>query len=154
MGIALPLLLLPNMLPVLDGVYVYATPPRVSPCSPGPYRSLIDTGSGNSWVKPEIGDLLETFPMKDLVIDRGDGIELEASVDVKSGFMKGLRGKPVKGWVQLDGRLATYSVMLLSGDFGMDCDLIIGMDILCSFARSAIIIKGLQEQFLAIEDKT
>jgi len=32
-------------------------------------------------------------------------------------------------------------------------DLIIGMDALCSFARSDIIINGLEKQILVIEDK-
>lgn len=45
--------------------------------------------------------------------------------------------------------------MLICGDFGIpDVDLLIGMDTLCSFARSAVVVEGVDRQFLVVEDKT
>jgi len=75
------------------------------------------------------------------------------TVTAKFGFQKGLTANPVEGWLQLHPNLAAYHHMLLSSDFPAPADLIIGMDALCSFARSDIIINGLEKQILVIEDK-
>lgn len=92
--IILPLQLLRNFLIVLDGVYVYPEAPiGPRPVGPGPYRAVIDTGSGNSWIKPEIGGSFESYPVDDLVLDQGKDSE-SGFVDVKFGFMKDLAGKP------------------------------------------------------------
>jgi len=142
----LPLRLAQNLLPYLDGVYVYTNAPKHVPVTPGPYRALIDTGASHSWVKPHIGDTLPTHSLEGYVIDRGDGVEEEAGLDVKSGFMKGLLGKPVKGWVQLAAPLPAVEILLLSGDFDAPADLVVGMDIICSFLQCAVLIRGTQYQ--------
>lgn len=140
--IALPLALLPNLLPSLDGVYVHAQAPRTRPIYPGPYRAMIDTGASHSWVKPHIGDSLESHSLEGYVVDRGDGTEEDAGIDVKVGFMKGLSGKPVRGWVQLHARLPAIEILLFSGDFGAPSDVLIGMDLLCSFVQCGVLIRG------------
>jgi hypothetical protein len=140
--LTLPLSLLPNLLPIIDGVYVHAEGPKVRPILPGQYRALIDTGASHCWVKPHIGDALRPHSLEDYVVDRGDGIEEEAGFEIKSGFMKGLSGKPVEGWVQLDARLPAYKMLLLSGDFDAPADLVIGMDLICSFLQCAVLIRG------------
>ena len=57
---------------------------RIRPCprpgepsslKQGPYRALIDTGASHSWVKPQIGDFLQTHSLEGYVIDLGDGEE-------------------------------------------------------------------------------
>jgi hypothetical protein len=142
-----PLRLAPNLLPLLDGVYVHAQTPLIVPLAAGPYRALIDTGSSHSWVKPNIGDSLQPHSLEGYVIDQGDDVEEDASLDVKFGFMKGFSGKPVRGWVQLEQRLPAHDILLLSGDFGMqDVDLLVGMDIICSFPQCAVLIRGTQYQ--------
>ncbi len=88
--LALPLVLLSNLLLMLEGVYVHALAPTTRPLSPGPFRALIDTGASHSWVKPHIGDSLQPHSLEGYIVDRGDGTEENASVDVKAGFMKGL----------------------------------------------------------------
>jgi len=72
--------------------------------------------------------------------------------DVKFGFMKGLSGKPVRGWVQLEARLPAIEILLFSGDFNAPGDLIIiiGMDILCSFMQCGIVFRGVQAQPLLV----
>jgi hypothetical protein len=148
--IGLPLILLPNLLPTLEGVFVHAQTPVARPLTPGTYRALIDTGASHSWVKPQIGDTLEPHSLKGYVLDRGDGKEEEIIVDVKSGFMKGLNGKPVKGWVQLDARLPAVEMLLLSGDFNAPADVLIGMDFLCNFIQCGVFFKGVQGQALLV----
>ena len=152
--VMLPLSRLSNGILILEGVYVYANLPQVIPDGRGPYSALIDTGSSNSWVKPKIGNQLAPYNYDDLVIDPGDGTERDIAVDIKFGFQTGLRGTPVKGWVQLDRQLAAYNHLFLSGDFPAQTDLLIGMDILLSFAQSSIIICANQGQYILIEDKT
>jgi hypothetical protein len=143
----LPLRLAQNLLPLLDGVYVHAEAPLTVPLGTGPYRALIDTGSSHSWVKPNIGDSLQRHSLEGYVVDRGNGTEEDAALDVKFGFMKGFSGKPVRGWVQFDRRLPAYDILLFSGDFGMpDVDLLVGMDIVCSFLQCAVLIRGTQYQ--------
>ena len=151
--ITLPLVLLPNMHLVLEGVYVYAEPPLIEPTVPGPYRALIDTGAGNSWIKPSLGSLMAPYPLDQLVVDEGKGKQEDITVDVKFGFQKGLTGKPVEGWIQLHSSLCAYRHLLLTGDFDAEADVILGTDALCSFARSGIVFHGVKEQFLIIEDK-
>jgi hypothetical protein len=148
--LGLPLLQLSNLLPVLEGVYVHAQAPVTRPLSPGPYLALIGTGASHSWVRPQIGDSLEPHSLEGYVIDRGDGKEEDATIDVKFGFMKGLNGKPVRGWVQLDMRLPALEILLFSGQFNAPADLIIGMDILLSFIQCGIVFKGLKEQPLLV----
>ncbi len=138
----LPLVLEPNLLPYLDGVYAQA--PQSAPATPGTYRALIDTGASHSWVKPHIGDSLPPHSLDGYVIDRGDGIEEDLGVDVKFGFMKGLSGRPTRGWVQLDSRLPAYEIMLLSEEFEAPADVIVGMDLMCSFLQCAVLIKGIK----------
>jgi hypothetical protein len=152
--VVLPLRLLPNLLPVLEGVYVHPEAPLTKPTVPGPYRALIDTGSSHSWVKPAIGDLLQPHSLEGYVLERGDGIEEDLALDVKSGFMKGLQGKPVEAWVQLDRRLTAFKVLLLSGDFDMPhADVVLGMDYLLNFVQCGVLFRGLQTQSqLVIED--
>jgi hypothetical protein len=142
----LPLVLAQNLLPYLDGVYVHAEAPERPPVAPGPYRALIDTGTSHSWVKPRIGDSLPTHSLEGYVVHRGDGVQGDASLDVKFGFMKGLLGPPVKGWVQLDSRLPAYQILLLSGEFDALGDLVIGMDLMCSFLQCAVLIRGTEYQ--------
>jgi hypothetical protein len=149
-SLALPLALLPNLLPVLEGVYVHAQGPTTSPALPGPYRALIDTGSSHSWVKPPIGESLQPHSLEEYVVDRGDGAEEDAAIDVKSGFMKGLEGKPVRGWVQLDARLPAIETLLLSGNFDAPADLVIGMDLMCSFIQCGVLIRGTQTQSMLV----
>jgi hypothetical protein len=139
----LPLGLAANLLPFLDGVYVHAQAPLTVPSSPGPYRALIDTGASHSWVAPHIGDSLQPHSLEGYVVDRGDGTEEAAGLDVRFGFMKGLSGKPVRGWVQLESRLPAYELLLFSGDIGMPgVDLVVGMDLMCSFLQCAVLIRG------------
>ena len=87
-------------------------------------------------------------------MDRGDGVGEDLAIDVKSGFMKGLQGKPVQAWVQLDRRLTAFNVMLLSGDFDMgQADAVLGMDYLLNFVQCGLLFRGLQTQSqLVIED--
>jgi hypothetical protein len=151
--ITLPLVLLPNMQLVLEGVYVYAKPPLMKPTVPGPYRALIDTGTGNSWVKPSLGSLMASVALEELVVDEGKGKEEDMTVDVKFGFQKGLTAKPVEGWIQLHSSLSAYRHILLTGDFDAEADVILGTDALVSFARSGVVFHGVKEQFLVIEDK-
>jgi hypothetical protein len=151
--ITLPLILLPNMQLVLKGVYVYAKPPQMKPTVPGPYRALIDTGTGNSWVKPSLGSLMAPYPLDELLVDEGKGKQENMTVDVKFGFQKGLSAKPVEGWVQLHSSLCAYRHLLLAGDFDAEADVILGTDALSSFARCGIVFHGIKEQFLVIEDK-
>jgi hypothetical protein len=80
------------------------------------------------------------------VVDRGDGEGGDVIIDVKSGFLKGLKGKPVRGWVQLDARLPAIEILLLSGEFNAPGDLVVGMDLLCSFLQCGILFKGIQQQ--------
>jgi len=149
--LALPLVMLPNLLLMLEGVYVHVHPPMFRPGSPGPYRALIDTGASHSWVKPHIGDSLQPHSLEGYIVDSGDGKE-EAGIDVKVGFMKGLNGKPVRGWVQFESRLPAIDILLFSGDFGADADLVIGMDLLCSAVQCGVLIRGNQAPpMLAIE---
>jgi hypothetical protein len=148
--LALPLALLPNLLPVLEGTYVHAHGPTTTPTFPGPYRALIDTGSSHSWVKSRIGDSLQPHSLEGYVVDRGDGTEEDAAIDVKSGFMKGLEGKPVRGWVQLDARLPAIEILLLSGNFDAPSDLVIGMDLMCSFIQCGVLIRGTQTQSMLV----
>ena len=148
--LALPLILLPNLLPMLQGVYVPARGPMTKPPSPGPYSALIDTGASHSWVKPHIGDSLEPHSLEGYVVHHGDGKEEDAGVDVKFGFMKGLNGKPVKGWVQLDARLPAIENLILSGDFEAPADLVIGMDLICSFIQCGVLIRGTQTQSMLV----
>ena len=152
--VVLPLRLLPNLLPVLEGVYVHPEAPLTKPTVPGPYRALVDTGSSHSWVKPTIRDLLRPHSLEGYVLDRGDGVGEDLANDVKSGFMKGLQGKPVQAWVQLDRRLTAFNVMLLSGDFDMgQADAVLGMDYLLNFVQCGLLFRGLQTQSqLVIED--
>jgi hypothetical protein len=144
--LALPLVLLQNWLPSLEGVYVHAQAPTTKPISPGPYRALIDTGASHSWVKSHIGDSLQSHSLEGYVVDRGDGTEEEAGVDVKVGFMKRLSGRPVRGWAQLDARLPAIEMLLLSGDFGAPADVLIGMDLLCNFVQCGVLIRGVARQ--------
>jgi hypothetical protein len=144
--IALPLIALPNLLPTLRGVHVHAAAPIMPPSSPGPYSALIDTGSSHTWVKPHVGKLLEPHSLEDYVIDRGDGVEEDAGVIVKSGFMKGLQGTPLRGWVQLEERLPALDLLLLSGEFEAPTDLVIGMDLIFSFLQFGILIRGMNTQ--------
>ena len=151
--LVIPIGLLQNLLPVLDGVYVHAQAPTTRPGAPGAYRALIDTGSSHSWVKPHIGDALQPHSLDGYALDRGDGTEEDANIDVKFGFMKGLPGKPVRGWVQLEPRLPAIEILLFSGNFadGM-ADVLIGMDLMCSFLQFAILIRGTQTlPMLALE---
>ena len=140
----LPLSFLPNMLPVLDGVYVHAYAPVAKPVLPGPYRALIDTGSSHSWVKPAIGDNLRSHSLEGYVVDRGNNEEEEVLVDVKTGFLKGLSGNPRKGWIQLEPNLPAIDLLLLSGDFEAPVDLVLGMDLMLSFVQCAVLVRGLQ----------
>jgi hypothetical protein len=151
--IALPLVFLPSLLLRLDGVYVHTERPTIRPFSPGPYGAVIDTGASHSWVRPEIGELLPPHSLEGYVLDRGDGQDENLSVDVKSGFLKGLAGKPVTGWVQLDPRLPTIEILLLSGNFDVPgIDLLIGMDLMCSFIKCGVLVQGAQRPpTLAIE---
>jgi hypothetical protein len=145
--LALPLVLLSNLLPMLEGVYVHPQAPTTSPLSPGPYRALIDTGASHSWVKPHVGDLLQPHSLEGYIVDRAEGPQENASIDVKSGFMKGLPGKPVRGWVQLHARLPAIEILLLSGDFDAPVvDLVVGMDLICSFIQCGVLIRGTQGQ--------
>jgi len=75
--IGLPLILLPNLLPTLEGVFVHAQTPVARPLTPGTYRALIDTGASHSWVKPQIGDTLEPHSLEGYFLDRGDGKEAD-----------------------------------------------------------------------------
>ena len=152
--IVLTLRLLSNYLPVLEGVYVHPEAPLIRPTMPGPYRAVIDTGSSHSWVKPAIGDMLQPHSLEGYVLDRGDGVEEDLALDVKSGFMKGLQGKPVGAWVQLDKRLTAFKVLLLSGDFDMPhADVLLGMDYLLNFVQCGLLFRGLQTRSqLVIED--
>ena len=138
---------------MLEGVFVHAQAPTTGALSPRPYRALIDTGASNSWVRTHIGDMLQPYSLKGYVVDRGDGVEEEASIDVKSGFMKGLTGKPVRGWVQLHERVPAREMLLLSGDTKAPvADLVIGMDLLCSFVMCGVLVRGSRGQpTLAIE---
>ncbi|MGA9641219.1 MAG: hypothetical protein WBQ72_07470 [Terriglobales bacterium] len=151
--LAIPICLLQNLLPVLDGVYVHAQAPTVRPQAPGPYRALIDTGSSHSWVKPHIGNALQPHSLEGYVLDHGHGTEEDANIDVKFGFMKGLSGKPVRGWVQLEPRLPAIEILLFSGDFDdVTADVLVGMDLMCSFLQFAILIRGTQTlPMLALE---
>ena len=142
--LALPLALLPNLLPIIDGVYVHAEAPVIRPISPGGYRALIDTGSSHSWVKPHIGESLRPHSLEGYVVDRGEGVEENAGIEIKSGFMKGLNGKPVRGWVQLEARLPAIEMLLFSGDFDAPADLVMGMDLMCSFAQCAVLVRGVE----------
>ena len=142
--VALPLGLLSNLLPVLDGVYVHAQAPMMRPIGPGPYRALIDTGASHSWVKPHVGDLLQPHSLEGYIVDWGDGIEENAGLEVKTGFMKGLTGKPVHGWVQLDPRLPAIGILLLSGDLDAPVDLVIGVDIMRSFLQCGVLFRGVE----------
>lgn len=144
--LSLPLTLAQNLLPYLEGVYVHAEGPGSRPITPGAYRALIDTGASHSWVKAHIGDSLQTHSLEGYVIDRGNGVEEEASLDVKLGFMRGLSGKPVRGWVQLDSRLPAIEILLFSGDFDAPADLVIGMDLMCSFLQCVVLIRGAESQ--------
>jgi hypothetical protein len=150
--LALPLVMLPNLLPVLEGIYVYAQPPTTRPLSPGPYRALIDTGASHSWVKPDIGSSMQPHSLEGYVVRRGDGTEENAGIDVKSGFMKGVIGKPVTGWVQFEQRLPAIKQMLLCGEFDVPVDMVIGMDLLLFFPLCGVMVRGDRGQpFLAIE---
>lgn len=140
--LALPLVLLPNLLPILEGVYVHAQAPSIRPSAPGQYRALIDTGATHSWVKPHIGDSLQPYSLEGYVVDRGDGTEEDAGIDVKFGFMKGLKGKPVRGWVQLEARLPAVEILLFAGELEAPADLVIGMDIICSFVQCRLLFRG------------
>ena len=64
--------------------------------------------------------------------------------------MKGLNGKPVRGWSQLDLQLPAFEILLFSGDFNAPADLVIRMDILCSFMQCGIVFKGVQGQPLLV----
>lgn len=142
----LPLTLLRNLLPVLDGVHIHARGPLTPPLSPRPYRALIDTGSSHTWIKPSIGEGLEPHSLEGYVTDRGDGVEEDAGIDVKAGFMKGLSGQPRNGWVQLDPRLPAIQLLLLSGDFEAPADLVVGMDLMLSFLQFAVLVRGMETQ--------
>jgi hypothetical protein len=144
--LALPLVLLPNLLLSLEGVHVHAQAPATRPISPGPYRALIDTGASHSWVKPNVGDSLQPHSLEGYVVNHGDGAEEDAGIDVKVGFMKGLSGSPVRGWVQLHARLPAIEILLFSGDFGAPADVLIGMDLLCSFIQCGVLIRGVAGQ--------
>ena len=151
--IALPLVLLSNFQLVLEGVYVYAKPPVMKPTGPGPCRALIDTGTGNSWVKTSLGSQMAPYPLDELLVDEGKGNQGDMTLDVKFGFQKGLTGKPVEGWLQLHQSLSAYRHLLVSADFDAEADVILGTDALSSFARCGIVFHGITEQFLVIEDK-
>jgi hypothetical protein len=140
--ISLPLVLLSNLLPTLEGVYVHEQAPTMRPFSPGPFRALIDTGASHSWVKPHIGDVLQPHSLEGYVVNRCDGTEENWSPDVKFGFMKGLTGKPVRGWVQLAAQLPAIDILLFSGEFPAPADLLIGMDLICSFIRCGLVFAG------------
>jgi hypothetical protein len=141
-----------NLLLYLKGVYIHSQAPRSRPVAPGPHVALIDSGASHSWVKPSIGDKLEPHSLEGYVVRRGDGVEEDAGLEVKFGFMKGLQGKPVKGWVQLDARLPAYGILLFSGEFGAPADIVIGMDIMCSFIQCGVLVRGTaQRPSLAIE---
>ena len=103
---------------------MHAQTPVTRPLSPGPYRALIDTGASHSWVKPHIGGSLQPHSLEGYVVDRGDGKEEDATINVKFGFMKGLNGNPVKGWVQLDARLPAIEILLFSGEFNAPADVL------------------------------
>jgi hypothetical protein len=146
--IELPCVMLRNLLIMLEGVFVHLQPPAKPPTHRGPYRAIIDTGSSNTWVCPKIGDLLAPYPAEELDLDGK-----HSTLDVKFGFQKGQTAKPVEGWVQLDPRLTAYRMLLLSGDLGIDADIVIGLDMLCSFVRSAVVVSGLKTQpVLLLED--
>jgi hypothetical protein len=151
--IVLPLLLLPNLLPILEGVFVRGHDPTLGPVLRGPYRALIDTGASHSWVKPYIGDFLQPHSLEGYVVEGGDGVEVDAnSIEVMCGFMKGLSGKPVSGKVQLEARLPFIEILLFSGDLDAPVDLVIGMDIISSFIQCGVLIRGTQTpSMLAIE---
>jgi hypothetical protein len=147
--IELPLVMLRNLLLMLEGVFVHLHPPAKPPTHPGPYRAIIDTGSSNTWVCPKIGDLLAPYPTEEL--DLGDK---QSTPEVKFGFRKGQTAKPVEGWVQLDPRLTAYRMLLLSGDSEISADVVIGMDMLCSFVRSAVVVSGVKTQpVLLLEER-
>jgi hypothetical protein len=56
--------------------------------------------------------------------------------------MKGLTGKPVRGWVQLAAQLPAIDILLFSGEFPAPADLLIGMDLICSFIRCGLVFAG------------
>jgi hypothetical protein len=150
--LTLPLGLLSNLLPVLSGVHIHAEAPLARPVSSGPYDAVIDTGSSHTWIKPVVGNGLQPHSLEGYVIDRGDGVQEEAGIDVKAGFMRGLSGSPRRGWVQLDVRLPAIEMLLLSGDFDMPTDVLIGMDLIASFLQFAVVIRGTETQpFLQVE---
>src|SRR5437667_2995930 len=70
------------------------------------YRTLIDTGSSHSWVKPHIGDSLQRHSLEGYVVDRGDGAEENASV-FHRGSHRSAR-KMRMGCVTLTGRMAAF----------------------------------------------
>jgi hypothetical protein len=148
--IGLPLTILENYLVVLDNIYVHAQAPVAKPVNPGLYRALIDTGASHTWVKPKIGDTLNPHSLDGYVLDRGDGKEEDLTPEVKFGFQKGLKAKPVKGYVQLDVRFPAYELLLFSGDFDAPTDVVLGMDVLFSFIQCGIVFKGTQEQPLMV----
>ena len=141
--LALPLSLLPNLLPTLSGVFVHSKPPLFRPTSRGPYLALIDTGATHSWVSSEIGKTLEPHSLEGYILPK-DALAWEAEgVEVKFGFMKGLKGKPVRGFVQLDSRLPAMDMLLFSGDVELQgADLVLGMDLLCSFIQCGLVVSG------------
>ena len=148
----LPLGLAENLLLYLRGVDVHAEAPPSRPITPVPYTALIDSGASHSWVKPNIGNNLSLHSLEGYVVHRGDGVEEDAELDVKFGFTNGLSGKPVRGWVQLDARLPAYEMLLFSGEFDAPADLVLGMDVMCSFIQCGILVRGTQQQpSMAIE---
>ncbi len=150
--ITLPLTRLSNGLLILKDVYVYAQLPHANPVT---YKcnALVDTGTGNTWIKPKIGNLLTPLDHNNHEIDYGDGAKAPMTKEVKFGFQKGLTANPVYGWVQFHESLLAYDCNLLSADFPADANLIIGTDLLCRFAHANIVFNGTQSQFLEVEDK-
>jgi|SRR5579864_2848886 len=142
--LSLPLSFGQNLLLYLDGVYIHEKAPRTVPMTVGPYRALIDTGASHSWVKPHIGDTLEPHSLEGYVVNRSEGVEEDAGLEVKVGFMKGLSGQPVRGWIQLETRLPAIEILLFSGDFDAPADVLIGMDMICSFLQCAVLVRGTQ----------
>lgn len=152
--VEVPLIQHSNLLLLLHSVYVYPKCPDKNSEGYGPLRALIDTGASCSWISPTVGELLDPYPIEDLVsIDTGDGAEEQIVVEVKQGFLKGTKGKPVKGWLQLDKRVSAYYTMLMSGDFNMSyADIVVGMDILSLFDEINITIEGGSKQLLSIKE--